>query len=50
MAAHTITHNKKPAEVSTPGGLNLVFSTTHPPRKEQVNVSYHDNGARVQVR
>ncbi len=47
MAAHTITHNKKPAEVSTPGGLNLVFSTTHPPQKEPAHVSYHDSSARV---
>ncbi len=47
MAAHTITHNKKPAAATDHGGLYLVFSTTHPPRKEQVDVSYHDNGARV---
>ena len=37
MAAHTITHNKKPAEVSTPGGLNLVFSTTHPTPKDRTD-------------
>ncbi len=42
-----IIHNAKPAAATIRDGLNLVFSTTHPPRKEQVDVSYHDGGARV---
>ncbi len=39
--------NAKPAAATDHDGLNLVFSTTHPPRKEQVDVSYHDAGERV---
>ncbi len=42
-----ITLNKKPVSATIRDGLNLVFSTTHPPRKEQVDVSYHDGSARV---
>ncbi len=45
--AHLPNLKRKPAEATTPGGLDLVFSTTHPLGKEQVDVSYHDDGARV---
>ena len=36
-----IIHNEEPAEATIPGGLNFVFSTTHPLTKEQTNASYH---------
>ena len=40
--------NGKPAEATTPGGLNLVFSTTHPHLgKEQADVYYPADRARV---
>ena len=42
-----VTINKKPAAATIRDGLNLVFSTTHPPRKDQVDVLYRDDGARV---
>ena len=42
-----ITPNEEPAAATTRGGLNLVFSTTHPPQKEPAHVSYHDSSARV---
>ena len=35
------TRNETPAEATIPGGLILVFSTTHPLTKEQTNVHYH---------
>ncbi len=38
----------KPTAATLRDVLNLVFSTTHPPRKERVYVSYHDDGAHVQ--
>ncbi len=47
MAA-TLTPDEKPAAATIRDGLNLVFSTTHPPRKERVNVYYHDAAACVQ--
>ena len=39
--------NEKIAEALIPGDLDLVFSTTHPITKEQVNVLYHNDGVRV---
>ena len=42
-----ITANEKPTAAAIRDGLNLVFSTTHPLLKEQVDVSYHDDGAFV---
>ena len=45
--APTLTPDEKPAAATIRDGLNLVFSTTHPLKREQVDVSYHDDGARV---
>ena len=42
-----ITSKGKSTAATIRDGLNCVFSTTHPLRKEQVNVSYHDDGAHV---
>jgi hypothetical protein len=50
MAAFTTTANEKPAEATIPGGLILVFSTTHPPTKEQMNVNYHTRCAPSRAR
>ena len=47
MRTITIITDEKTAEALIPGDLDLVFSTTHPPTKEQVNVLYHDDGVRV---
>ncbi len=46
----SITANKKPAAATIRDRLNLVFSTTPPPRKEQVDVSYHAHDARSKPR
>ncbi len=47
----TPTLNEKPAEATTPGGLEF-FSTTLSltPGKDRTHVSYHDDGARVNAR
>ena len=38
---------RKLAAATDHGELNLVFSTTRPPRKEQAHVPYHADDARV---
>ena len=42
-----VTLNETAAAVTRCDGLDFVFSTTHPPQKEQVDVSYHNDGACV---
>ena len=41
-------HNEEPAAGTNRGGFGFVFSTTHPTRKDQIDVPYHADGARVQ--
>lgn len=42
-----ITPNEEAAAATTCDGFDFVFSTTHPPRKEQADVSIYDASARV---
>ncbi len=42
-----VTIDKKPAAATIRGGLNLVFSSTHPSRKDRVDVHYHIDGLDV---
>ena len=45
-----MTLTEEPAAATIPGGLNFVFSTTHPLNQEQTNVSYHISLARHKPR
>ncbi len=41
MPVLPIIHNEKPAEATTPDGLELISTTTPHPRKDMTNVLYH---------
>ena len=47
MARNPIISNAKVAAGTNRDDLDFVFSTTHPFGKEQANVPYHADGARV---
>ncbi len=47
MPAPTFTPKREAAAATIRDGFRFVFSTTHPTRKDQIDVPYHATAARV---